>query len=112
MSDHIQPTYHKPSFKMLTTFPGPHVQNFPQLSMYEHDGKENSAIFTAEVLSMEQKFQVFLLHGMWGEGAIAPLVSHISEFPVHGYRSGSGLTTPYFTLQDSPLLVLLISPTT
>ncbi|UYV64793.1 hypothetical protein LAZ67_3002003, partial [Cordylochernes scorpioides] len=28
-----------------------------------------------------------LLHGK--EGAIAPLVSHISEFPVHGYRSGS-----------------------
>ncbi|UYV63512.1 hypothetical protein LAZ67_2004396 [Cordylochernes scorpioides] len=23
-------------------------------------------------------------------------VSHISEFPVHGYRSGSGLTTPYY----------------
>ncbi|UYV68372.1 hypothetical protein LAZ67_5004121 [Cordylochernes scorpioides] len=40
--------------------------------------------------------------GRWG--AIAPLVSHISEFPVHGYRSGSGLTTPYFTLQGSPLL--------
>ncbi|UYV82449.1 hypothetical protein LAZ67_21002210 [Cordylochernes scorpioides] len=29
-------------------------------------------------------------------GAIAPLVSHISEFPVHGYISGSGLTTPYY----------------
>ncbi|UYV78704.1 hypothetical protein LAZ67_16002493 [Cordylochernes scorpioides] len=27
--------------------------------------------------------------------AIAPLDSHISEFPVHGYRSGSGLTTPF-----------------
>ncbi|UYV74312.1 hypothetical protein LAZ67_11002980, partial [Cordylochernes scorpioides] len=27
------------------------------------------------------------LHGK--EGAIAPLVSHISEFPIHGYRSGS-----------------------
>ncbi|UYV74811.1 hypothetical protein LAZ67_12001104 [Cordylochernes scorpioides] len=23
-------------------------------------------------------------------------VSHISEFPVHGYRSGSGITTPYY----------------
>ncbi|UYV82651.1 VCL [Cordylochernes scorpioides] len=29
-------------------------------------------------------------------GAIATLVSQISEFPVHGYRSGSGLTTPYY----------------
>ncbi|UYV77895.1 hypothetical protein LAZ67_15002719 [Cordylochernes scorpioides] len=37
------------------------------------------------------------LHGKGG--AIAPLVSHISEFPVHGYRSGLGLTTPYFALQ-------------
>ncbi|UYV81060.1 hypothetical protein LAZ67_19002681 [Cordylochernes scorpioides] len=36
-------------------------------------------------------------------GAITPLVSHISEFPVHGYCSGSGLTTPYFALQDTPL---------
>ncbi|UYV66967.1 DCPS [Cordylochernes scorpioides] len=35
-------------------------------------------------------------------------VSHISEFPVHGYRSGSGLTTPYFALQDSSILVLLL----
>ncbi|UYV64529.1 hypothetical protein LAZ67_3001112 [Cordylochernes scorpioides] len=34
--------------------------------------------------------------------AIAPLVIHIIEFPVYGYRSGSGLTTPYFALQDSP----------
>ncbi|UYV64399.1 hypothetical protein LAZ67_3000530 [Cordylochernes scorpioides] len=47
-----------------------------------------------------------LVHIEWG-GAIAPLFSHISEFPVHGYRSGSGLTTPYFALQGSPLLVLL-----
>ncbi|UYV67222.1 hypothetical protein LAZ67_4004429 [Cordylochernes scorpioides] len=30
--------------------------------------------------------------------AIVLLVSHISEFLVHGYRSGSGLTTPYFAL--------------
>ncbi|UYV64641.1 Transposase, partial [Cordylochernes scorpioides] len=29
-------------------------------------------------------------------GDIAPLVSHISEFPVHGYCSRSGLTTPYY----------------
>ncbi|UYV63572.1 hypothetical protein LAZ67_2004768 [Cordylochernes scorpioides] len=38
-----------------------------------------------------------------GGGAIAPLVNHISEFPLvlHGYRSGSGLTKslPYFALQ-------------
>ncbi|UYV71206.1 hypothetical protein LAZ67_8002178 [Cordylochernes scorpioides] len=45
-------------------------------------------------------------------GTIAPLVSHIPEFPVHGYRSGSGLTTPYFALQGSPLLVLLLPPAT
>ncbi|UYV77108.1 hypothetical protein LAZ67_14003332 [Cordylochernes scorpioides] len=44
----------------------------------------------------------------WKEGAITLLVSHISEFTVHGYRSGSGLTTPYFTLQGSLLLVLLL----
>ncbi|UYV69510.1 hypothetical protein LAZ67_6003859 [Cordylochernes scorpioides] len=31
------------------------------------------------------------LHGAWYQ-----LVSHISEFPVHGYRSGSGLTTSYY----------------
>ncbi|UYV80573.1 hypothetical protein LAZ67_19000758 [Cordylochernes scorpioides] len=47
-------------------------------------------------------------------GAIGPLVSHISEFTVglHGYCSGSGLMTPYFALQGSPLLVLLLPPTT
>ncbi|UYV80181.1 hypothetical protein LAZ67_18001907 [Cordylochernes scorpioides] len=37
-----------------------------------------------------------------GRGTIAPLVSHISEFPVHGYRSGSGLTTLYLVLQGNP----------
>ncbi|UYV79866.1 hypothetical protein LAZ67_18000937 [Cordylochernes scorpioides] len=49
----------------------------------------------------------------WGE-CHYPLVSHISEFPVHGCRSGSGLTRspPYFTLQGSPLLVLLLPPAT
>ncbi|UYV83557.1 hypothetical protein LAZ67_23001454 [Cordylochernes scorpioides] len=30
------------------------------------------------------------------EVAIDPFVSHISKFPVHGYRSGSGLVTPYY----------------
>ncbi|UYV83622.1 hypothetical protein LAZ67_23001726 [Cordylochernes scorpioides] len=45
-----------------------------------------------------------VLSSMESGGAIVPLVSHISEFPVHGYRSGSGLTTPYFAIQGSPLL--------
>ncbi|UYV77064.1 MFSD6 [Cordylochernes scorpioides] len=49
-----------------------------------------------------RQFLILLFHGMGG--AIVPLVSHISEFPVHGYRSGSELTTPYFILQGSPFL--------
>ncbi|UYV65341.1 hypothetical protein LAZ67_3004002 [Cordylochernes scorpioides] len=53
-----------------------------------------------------------LVHSIERRGVIFSLVSHISEFPVHGYRSGSGLTTPYFALQGSPLLVLLLPPAT
>ncbi|UYV79802.1 hypothetical protein LAZ67_18000698 [Cordylochernes scorpioides] len=37
-------------------------------------------------------------------GAIAPLVSYISEFPVHGYRVGAHDTV----LQGSPLIVLFL----
>ncbi|UYV61091.1 hypothetical protein LAZ67_1003367 [Cordylochernes scorpioides] len=50
-----------------------------------------SSLFTVTVEAHDTVLQgsplLVLLHGK--EGAIAPLVSHISEFPVHSYRSGS-----------------------
>ncbi|UYV83278.1 hypothetical protein LAZ67_23000391 [Cordylochernes scorpioides] len=86
-----------------------HLDFFPDNHGSVND--EHGERFHQDISSMEKRYQgkwspVMLADYCWtlkrdipqakkGD-AIAPLVSHISEFPVHGYRSGSGLTKAYY----------------